>query len=211
MENIIDSLKWRYATKVFDKNKKISDEDFQKILDSLILTPSSFGLQPWKFVVVENPALREKLVEYSWNQEQVKDASHLIVLARIDEFSDKFIDDYLDSMVSQTWALREDLKGYEDMMKWALLSRPTPALEEWASRQVYIALWNALTVAASLWIDAVPMEGFVPEKYDEILGLKEMGLSSVLVLPLGYRSEEDKYASRPKIRYKEDEVVVRLK
>lgn len=207
---ILESLNWRYATKVFNKDKKISEEDLQKVLDSLVLSPSSYGLQPWRFVVVENPAIREELKSHSWNQGQVTDASHLLVLCRIDDFSEKFIDDYLDDMCATTWATREDMKGYEDMMKWNLLSRDEETLKSWAAKQVYIALGQAWVVCAELWIDTCPMEGFDPAKYDEILWLKEKGMASVLVLPIGYRDESDKYSTNPKIRYSKEKIVTRI-
>ena len=202
MKKIIENLNWRYATKVFDKAKKVSEEDFETILESFRLTPSSFWLQPWKLIVVENPELREKLVEYSWNQRQVADASHLLVFAKYNDFWEKNIDKYLDKIIEIRAWNREELIWYENMMKWFFKNSTPEKISSWQENQINIALWNLMTTCAVLWIDSCPIWWFIPEKYDEILWLKEKWLSSVVLLPIGYRDEElDKYAKLKKVRF----------
>lgn len=208
MNKIIENLNWRYATKVFDKNKKVSKEDFETILESFRLTPSSFWLQPWKLIIVENDELREKLVESSWWQRQVADASHLLVLARHNEFWDKDVENYIENTVETRWWEKKDLEWYENMMKWFLSNLSQEQKNIWEEKQIYIALWNLMTTCAVMWIDSCPIEWFSREKYDEILWLKEKWLSSVVVLPIGYRDEEnDKYAKAKKVRYSKEKLV----
>lgn len=207
--NLLESLKTRYATKVFDSSKKISDTDLNEILEAFRLSASSFWLQPWKVIIVENPELREQLLPHSWNQKQVVEASHLLVLARIDKPNNELIEDYLNDIVATRWASREDLKGYEDMMKWFFASMDDQKRNFWATKQVNIALGNLLTFLAYKNIDSCPMEWFIPQKYDEILWLSELWLASELVLPIGYKSSEDKYAWLPKVRFGLDKLVIR--
>jgi len=204
---IIEDLKWRYATKEFDTTKKVSDENMDILLDSLRLTPSSFGLQPWKFVVVRNEELRGKLVEASWGQKQVAEASHLIILCSPLDISEKDVDAYVDSVANERSVDRETLVGFRDMMVGFISRKDEKQRKEWMKNQLYIALGNLMTTCASLRIDACPMEGFLPSKYNEILGLKEKGLRPVLVCPVGYRSADDKYADIAKVRYTQEEVV----
>lgn len=211
MKNILDALKWRYATKVFDPNKKIPAEDFQKILDALVLSPSSYGLQPWKFVIVENPKLRAELRPHSWNQAQITDASHLIVLCRVNTIDEVFVTKFIELTAKKRGMNPHDLDGYKNMMIGDVVQGPrSKRVDEWAKDQVYIALGNLLTVAATMGIDACPMEGFDPSKYDEILNLKEKGLSSAVICALGYRSADDKYADLAKVRFDEKDVVVKM-
>lgn len=210
MSNLIDDLNWRYATKEFDSSKKISNSDFNVLAESLRLSPSSFGLQPWKFVLVENEQIRQSLVGHSWNQKQVVDASHLFVLARVNDLGDSLVDNYLEDMIKTRGGSREDLKGFEDMMKGFLANMNDDQKSHWANLQIYIALGQLMTTAAHMRIDACPMEGFSKAEYDKILGLQEKGLSSVVVCPVGYRKESDKYATAPKVRFPMDELLVRI-
>ncbi|MCP4914675.1 MAG: NAD(P)H-dependent oxidoreductase [Oligoflexia bacterium] len=205
---IIEDLNWRYATKEFDSSKKVSNEDLNTILDSLILSPSSFGLQTWKFVVVEKQDLKDKLLEHSWNQKQVVDASHVIVLCRPTTFGDAEVDKFLESTASHRGQDLESLKGYGDMMKGFLSRMDEEGKAQWMKNQVYIALGNVMTVCANMRIDACPMEGFIAPKYDEVLGLADHGLTSVVVLPIGYRADSDKYATAKKVRYSQEELVI---
>lgn len=208
MSEIIEQLKWRYACKEFDKDKKISDEDFNVLLESLQLTASSYGLQPWKFVIVENQQTREELVVHSWNQRQVSEASHLIVMCIPDTIDEEFIDKYLSSMATTRDQDIESLEGFKKMLMM-VANKSDADKELWAKKQVYIALGNLLTTCAVMNIDSCPMEGFLPQKYDEVLGLKELGLKSVLVCPVGYRSSNDKYADLKKVRYTLDELIIK--
>ena len=181
---MISGLSWRYATKKFDATKKLSAEAFETLLEALRLTPSSFGLQPWKFVVVENPSVREELVTHSWGQRQVADASHLLVLCRKTALDASQVESYIADMIQKTGAPAEALQGYKDTMLGFIQNLSPEMAASWAEKQVYIALGNALTVAASMQIDACPMEGFSKADYDRVLGLPELGLASVLVLPV---------------------------
>lgn len=208
---IMQALQWRYATKMFDANKKLSEADFQKLLDALVLTPSSFGLQPWKFVVVENPELRAQLRPHSWGQSQITDASHLLVLCRVNTIDEAFIQKNLDQIVKIRGVSQESLQGYKEMMIGNLVTgERAKIIDQWARNQVYIALGNLMTVAAALEIDACPIEGFDANKYDEILDLKKYGLSSCVVLPVGYRSEEDKYQQVKKVRFEKKDLVITM-
>jgi len=210
MTKIIDALNWRYATKKFDPEKKVSQEDIKIIEESLRLTPSSFWLQPWKFVWVKNTELKAKLVEHSWGQKQVIDASHLLILCRVNELWEGMVEDYIDDAKETTWATSEQLQGYKDMMLWFIQNTPNETLKTWADKQSYIAIWNLMTVLADMRIDSCPMEGFVKEKYDEILWLTDKWLSSVLVMPIWYRASDDIYATREKIRYTNEELFLEI-
>jgi len=203
---VLQQLNWRYATKKFDPTQKIPPEIWKTLEDSLVLAPSSFGLQPWKFIVVSNPEIRQQLVQHSWGQTQVVDASHLVVLAIQNEISAADVDRYIQhtSVVRQVGV--DTLQGYANIIKGFLSNPPIP-LHEWAARQVYIALGQFLTVAAILGIDTCPMEGFNPAAYNEVLGLTEKGYSAVVLCPAGYRAADDKYAALPKVRYPNQDVV----
>lgn len=205
-EQVLQQLNWRYATKKFDPTQKIPPEVWHNLENSLVLAPSSFGLQPWKFFVVNNPEIRQQLVEHSWGQTQVVDASHLVVLAIKKDLSEADVDYYVQYMSAVRQVPVDALQGLANVIK-NFLKNPPVNLKEWAARQVYIALGQFMTAAAMLGIDTCPMEGFNPAKYDEILGLTEQGYSAVVVCPAGYRAADDKYAAMPKVRYPSEEVV----
>jgi nitroreductase len=207
-EAALQQLKWRYATKQFDPTKKISDEAWEVLEQSMVLAPSSFGLQPWKFFVVENPEIRQKLLEHSWKQAQVVDASHLVVFAVKRNLGPADVDRFIDRTAAVQGIPAESLAGFSGMMKGFLKNFPTAQdIDNWSIRQVYIALGQFMTTAAMLGVDTCPLEGFVPPKYDEILGLAEQGYGAVVVCPVGYRVDGDKYADKPKVRYETAEVV----
>lgn len=207
-EQVLQQLHWRYATKKFDPAKKISEDVWQALEKSLVLTPSSFGLQPWKFFVVSNPEIRKNLVEHSWGQTQVVDASHLVVLAIKKDLNEADVDRYVQHMSEVRQVPVDALQGMAKMIKGFMTNPPYPLnLNEWAARQVYIALGQFMTSAAMLGIDTCPMEGFNPAKYDEVLGLEAQGYATVVVCPTGYRATDDKYATMPKVRYPSQDVV----
>jgi nitroreductase len=207
-DQLLQQLHWRYATKKFDPTKKIPQDVWEALEKSLVLAPSSFGLQPWKFFVVTNPETRQQLVAHSWNQAQVAEASHLVVLAIKKEINDAYVDHYVQHMANVRETSAENLAGFGNVVKGFLTNPPYPLdLEEWAKRQVYVALGQLMTSAALLGIDTCPMEGFAPAKYDEILGLTELGYASVVLCPLGYRAADDKYAVLPKVRFPQEEMV----
>lgn len=206
----LSKLNWRYATKGFDPAKKLSAEQFEELLEALRLAPSSFGLQPWKFVVVENAELREKLKAAAWNQPQVTDASHLIVLCRQEKVGQAEIDHFIQTTATERGQAPADLDAYKKMMEGAVLNMDAARQATWAGEQVYLALGVLLSACASADIDASPMEGFDSAQYDQILDLPGKGLRSVVICAVGYRSEDDKYASAKKIRYPKDEIIIRL-
>ncbi|MEM9156929.1 MAG: NAD(P)H-dependent oxidoreductase [Cyanobacteria bacterium J06642_2] len=204
---VLQQLQWRYAVKQFDPTKVISDDLWQTLEQTLLLAPSSFGLQPWKFIVVRDPDVRQQLVEASWGQTQVVEASHLVVLAIPTEVDSTDVDRFVQRMADVRQTPAEKLQGYGNMVKGFLQNPPFPVtMKEWATRQVYIALGQLMTSAAMLGIDTCPMEGFIPAKYDEILGLTERGLTAVVVCPAGYRADGDKYATMAKVRYPHEDV-----
>jgi nitroreductase len=193
--NIIETLNSRFSIKNFDATKKISDKDFDIILEVLRLTPSAFGLQPWKFLIIKNANLRKTLKEFAWHQDQVTDASHLIVLCSIKDLNQKYIDKYIALVAKERGLEISALDGYRKKAAGYLLTRTKEDLCVWAGKQVYIALGNLLTACAVLKIDACPIEGFDRQKFDEILNLDKMGLKSEVVCALGYRSENDVYSN----------------
>ena len=205
---MLQQLQWRYAVKKFDATKKIPEELWTALEQSLVLAPSSFGLQPWQFFVVRDPEIRRQLVEHSWGQTQVVDASHLVVFAIEKDIGNADVDRFVRRMAEVRQIPVENLEGYAKIVKGFLEKPPYPLdINDWSTRQAYIALGQYMTCAAMLGIDTCPMEGFVPDKYDEILGLTERGYKSVVVCPAGYRAPDDKYASMPKVRYATEEVV----
>ena len=210
-QQLLAQLNWRYATKQFDPARKIAPATWAALEEALVLTPSSFGLQPWKFIVVADPAVREKLVAVSWNQRQIADASHLVVFAVKTPFGEKDIDHLLARIAELRGVPAASLAPYREMMAGSLLrGLDEAARAQWAIRQVYIALGNFLTCAALMGVDACPMEGIEPAKYNEILGLPQQGLSAVVVATAGYRSSADKYAALTKVRYPRSEVVLTI-
>ncbi|MDD2763633.1 MAG: NAD(P)H-dependent oxidoreductase [Opitutaceae bacterium] len=208
-DQLLHQLNWRYATKQFDPQRKIGSQDWAALEEALVLTPSSFGLQPWKFIVVTNPTVKEKLVAASWGQRQVTDCSHLVVFAIKQDLGEKDIDAYLDRIAEVRGAPRETLAGFRDLMIGSIVHhRDQGAREAWATRQVYLALGNFLTSAALLGIDACPMEGIDPVQYDKILDLDQRGLTAVVAAAAGYRAASDQYAALKKVRFPRAQVLV---
>ena len=208
---LLTQLNWRYAAKQFDVQRKINPSTWAALEETLVLTPSSFGLQPWKFVVVTDPTVREKLVTASWGQRQVADASHLVVFAIKRNLRETDIDAHVNRIAEVRGATRDSLKGYRDAMVGSIITgRDEAARRSWASNQAYIALGNLLTSAALLGIDACPLEGIEPAKYNEILGLEQQGLSTVVAAAAGYRASSDKYAAARKVRFPKEEVLVEV-
>ena len=212
-QQVVEQLNWRYATKVFDAEKKISDDDWKALEEALVLSASSYGLQPWKFFVVTDPAVRESLVEHSWNQRQVADASHLVVFAVNKQMTEADVDRYVDRVVEVRGGDAESLQGYRNMMVRDIVDGPRGQGEagtQWAKLQSYIALGNFMTAAALMGIDTCPMEGFVAQKYDEILGFEDRGLTAGVLCPAGYRAGDDKYAGLPKVRFDAADMIERI-
>jgi nitroreductase len=207
-DTLIRQLEWRYAVKQFDPTRKISQVDWQTLEQALVLSPSSFGLQPWKFFVIDNPEVRTKLREISWGQSQPVDASHLVVFTLKKDLSPADIDRYIARIAEVRGVTAESLQGFKDiLLSSTKAAADAGTLNTWMSRQVYIALGNLLTSAAMLGIDACPMEGIEPAKYDEVLGLSEKGYTTLCVAALGFRASTDKYAELQKVRFPQAEVV----
>ena len=197
---LIEDLKWRYATKKYDATKKVSDENITKLKEAIHLSASSWGLQLYKFLDIKNPSIRESLKPHSWGQTQITDASHLFVFCSHTTVSDQDTDDYI-ALKSKVQGMKvEDLKGYGDFMKMKINEKSPGEVKDWTEKQTYLALGNALMACASMKIDATPMEGFDAAKYNEILGLTEKGLTATVVLAIGYRHEEDTAQDQDKVR-----------
>jgi len=208
---LLAQLQWRYATKKFDSTKTIPANLWATLETALILTPSSFGLQPWRFIVVTDPAVKESLVPVSWKQAQPADCSHHVVFAVRKAVGDADVDHFIESIVAVRCATKESLKGYRDIMAgFASKAAKEGWIREWGIRQLYIALGNFMTSAAVLGVDTCPMEGLSPADYDRILGLEGTEFETVFACAAGYRAADDKHAALPKVRFTASEVIRRI-
>lgn len=206
--DLLAALQWRYATKKFDATKKISENDWQTLENALVLSPSSYGLQPWKAEVITDLKLREKLLPQAWGQKQIVDCSHLVVLCIKKDIDKSDIAEFIDRMAQVRSQPRDKFAAYEKGMIDDLIEGPRHAIiNEWSSRQVYIVLGNLLACAAVLGIDACPMEGFLPDKFDTVLELDKKGLASRVCCALGYRAAEDAYANETKVRFDASQLI----
>jgi nitroreductase len=203
----LEALHWRYATKKFDPSLRIAPDVWNALEQSLVLAPSSFGLQPWRFVVVGDPDVRAKLRAASWNQPQITTASHLVVLARRSPMRREDVRAFIARMSEVRGIPAEQLAGYQGMIEQFVFA-PGFDAEAWTARQCYIALGTLLTTAAFLGVDACPMEGIDPAAYDELLGLPASGFRTTVVATLGYRAADDSNAGARKVRYPTASVVV---
>ena len=208
--DLIKALNNRYATKKFDATKKLSQDIVEQLIEAARLTPTSYGLQLMKLVVVENPRLREELVSASYGQNQVKDSSHLFVLCREENVTEDHIESYMSNIAGTRSVEIEKLNPFKNAIEQAVLPKTDEEKSDWMGRQVYIALGNLLTSCAILGVDSCPMEGFVPDEYDRILDLKSKGLKSVLVVPVGYRASDDFNAQNKKVRRDSADFLVRI-
>ncbi|PTV97729.1 nitroreductase [Rhodobacter aestuarii] len=208
---LIDTLNWRYATKKMDPAKAVPEEKVARILAAAQLAPTSSGLQPFEILVITNADLRAQLRGAAYDQAQVTDGSHLIVFAAWDNYTDARIEAVVDHTVAERGIPREMVTPYYDNLKAQFLPRPAEVNFDHAARQAYIAFGIALAQAAEEEVDATPMEGFDPAKVDEILGLREKGLRSVTLMPLGYRANEgDWLLGMKKVRKPLSELVTRI-
>lgn len=206
MSQFNENAKWRYATKKFDATKKVSDKDLATLKEAIQLSASSFGLQLYKVIIVENPETRTTLQAASWGQTQIVDASHLLVFANQTTVDNGDVDNYLNNVAATRNLPIEALTGYGDYMKGFLGNLPEDAKPIWTSKQTYIALGNLLNAAAELKIDVTPMEGFIPAQYNEILGLDKLNLNAALVAAVGYRHSEDDTQHYAKVRKSNDDL-----
>ena len=198
--NIIDSLKWRYAVKKFDTNKDLSEIQIETLKEAFNLTATSYGLQPLKLVIIKNKKIQEKLVPFSWNQQQILQASHLLVICIKDNYTTKEVENYFNLVQKIRNTPDEVINPFKKFLTAEIAKKTQEELYVSNKNQAYIALGNLLTVCASQEIDSCPMEGFTPDKYDEILDLTKNNLKSVLVLPVGFRASDDYMKDLTKVR-----------
>jgi len=210
-QQLLEALQWRYATKVFDANRKIPADVWSALEHALVLTPTSYGLQPYKFLVISDPAKRAELLPHSWNQKQVVDASHFVVFTAKNKMTEADVDKLIKRTVEVRKLPADALNAYRGMMLSDVVNGPRGKIaHEWATRQTYIALGNLMTCAAVLGVDACPMEGLNPAEYDRVLGLNGSDYATVVACALGYRAGSDKYAGLAKIRYEAKELVQQI-
>ena len=198
---LTDTFNWRYATKAFDSSRTLPEEDWSTLQEAMQLSPSSFGLQPWHFILIKSADLRAELLPHTWGQTQVTDCSHFVVLCTRTDIEVPFVEEFIASTAEQRGVTTESLQGYQDVVV-DFITRLTPSERiEWSQRQTYLALQRLMDSAALLEIDTCPIEGFLPEKYNEVLDLPSKNLTASVCCALGYRSPDDKHADLAKVRY----------
>jgi len=208
--SLIEKLQKRAAIKNFDATKKLTKAQLDQLLDTVRLAPSSMGLQAYRILVVEDPEIREKLREASHGQAQLTQSSQVIIFAIEKEIDKDYGNYYLDLIAKTRGIGREHLAGFGQMVQGTIASLSEEQKINWATKQTYIALGVLLTAAAEMDIDACPMEGFDAGKFDEILGLKKLGLSAVVIAPVGYRSDEDVYSKMEKVRRAKEDLFIHI-
>ena len=208
MNQSIENLQWRYAVKKFDDNKSLNDQQITVLKEAFNLTATSYGLQPLKLVVVQNKNIQQQLVAHSWNQQQVAQASHVLVICVPKELTVADVDAYFALVKEIRNTPDEILNPFKEMLSNNIANKSAEELQQWMRSQAYIALGNLLTVAANERIDSCPMEGFIPAKYDEILGLDAHNLTATLVLPVGFRAEDDYMKDLKKVRKNLTDIVI---
>jgi nitroreductase len=207
-EVIHTQMNWRYACKKFDSTKKIREADWNVLLESLRLSASSYGLQPWKFIVVQSPELRKQLLPLSWGQTPVTDASHFVVLTYKEKMDEAHVDKFFQKIAQVRGIDPITLDGYKNMVIGDVIKGPrSEVINWWAQRQTYIAMGSLLTTAALMEIDTLPMEGLNPSGYDKVLGLEGSGYKTVAAIACGYRADDDKYQFVKKVRFDLNDVV----
>lgn len=209
--NIIESLNWRYATKKFDSNKKLSKNQVNILKNAFNLTASSYGLQPIKLIVISNQEIKNNLLEFSFNQKQVIQCSHLFVICIETDIDESYIELYFKRVVDIRKTSAKVLESFKNSIINEFNDMSNTSIINWSKNQAYLALGNLMTVCAVEGIDSCPMEGFMPEKYNEILDLKSKNLKSVLVMPVGYRSVDDQFSSFKKVRKDINDNTIELK
>jgi len=208
--NTIENLEWRYAVKKFDDQKFLQDTQIETLKKAFNLTATSYGLQPIKLVIIKNKEIQQQLVPHSWNQQQVLQASHLLVICIDTKLDESDVEKYFERVQEIRNTPDEIINSFRDYLKSTIASKSVDDLLSWGKNQAYLALGNLLTVCANEKIDSCPMEGFIPEKYDEVLNLQEKNLTSVLVLPVGFRAEDDIMNNQKKVRKNIEEIVLEI-
>ncbi|WP_330442125.1 NAD(P)H-dependent oxidoreductase [Flavobacterium sp. C4GT6] len=210
MENYIESLNWRYATKKYDPTKKVSAQDLETLKEAVQLSVSSMGLQPYKVLIIENPEVRQKLKAAGYNQDGITESSQLFVFAYEKNVSENHVEAYMDNISKVREVEKDSLKPFEDMVNGFINNQTEEGKNEWAAKQAYIALSTLINTAALLKIDATPMEGFNAQQFDEILGLDKLGLSTAVIAAVGYRHEEDGFQHFKKVRKPQNELFITI-
>lgn len=206
----INKLEWRYATKKFNPEKTLSDEKLNIVKQAFNLTATSFGLQTIKLLVIKSKDIRQKLVEHSFGQKQVLEASHLLVLCIQDNIQTDDVEAHFDNVEAIRATPKSVLEPFERDLKNMMAAKSVEERQKWSVNQAYIALGNLMTVCAMEEIDSCPMEGFDPKAYDKLLNLESMNLRSVLLLPVGYRSNDDMFADFKKVRKSLEQTVIEM-
>jgi nitroreductase len=208
-EEIIEKLNWRYAVKKFDAVRKVSEADWQTLEESLMLTPTSFGLQPYKFIVITDDKLKAELQPFAWNQPQISTCSHLVVIATKNEVTEADVEEYIQRIMEVRGTdYNDDMKNFQTMINGFRKNAEDQGwMQQWTHKQSYIALGFLMQTAALLHIDSCPMEGFNAADFDRILGLDKEGYSAAVLCPVGYRSAEDWLANLPKVRFDSSKLV----
>lgn len=209
--NTIESLKWRYAVKKFDSEKQLSESQINTLKEAFNLTATSYGLQPLKLVVIQNKEIQKKLVPLSMNQSQIQEASHVLVICIPDDYTTDEVENYFNLVKKIRNTPEAIVKPFKDFLTTDIEKKTQEELFLWNKNQAYIALGNLMTVCAIEKIDACPMEGFNPEKYDTFLNLKSQNLKSVLVLPVGFRADDCYMKDLAKIRKEEKDTIIEIK
>ena len=210
MSNYNEDLKWRYATKKFDPSKELEESKLETLLESIQLSASSYGMQPYEILVIKDKELREKLHPAAYEQPQILDASYLLVFCANTVIDEAYLDEYIENIVSTRGMKKEDLSGMKEMIMNAVISQSDENKIEWAKRQAYLALGNLLSAAAHYKIDVCPMEGFDPSQFNELLSLKGKNLDVAVIATVGYRSDEDQLQHAPKVRKAKEKLFHRL-
>ncbi len=206
----IKQLKWRYATKRFDSTKSLSDKKIDILKQTFNLTATSYGLQPLKLVIIKDATLKKQLMPLTYNQAQVRDASHVLILCVEKNIDSNFIKNHFKNVEGKRKTPRDILDPFEKALIENFSDKESTDIRQWMVNQLYLTLGALLTVCAVENIDACPIEGFEPKKYDALLGLEEKGLESVIVLPVGYRDESDFFINLKKVRRGVEELVVEI-
>ncbi len=210
MNQFLESQNWRYATKKFDATRKISESDLAILKEAIRLTSSSYGLQPYQILIIENPAVRAKLQPVSWGQSQITEASHLIVFANYTKIDNDYIDAFFENICVTRNMPIDPLLVYKEFMTNAINKKSNEEINIWNQKQTYLALGNLLNAAADLKIDVCPMEGYDPKQYNEILGLDKLNLNAALVATIGYRSDEDATQNYKKVRKSNEDLFITI-
>ncbi|MCX2719747.1 NAD(P)H-dependent oxidoreductase [Lentiprolixibacter aurantiacus] len=210
MSDIIDRLEWRYAVKKFDPSRKLKTEQLDKLKRAFNLTATSYGLQPIRMLVLQDQDLQNRLLSHSYNQQQVAQASHLLVFCVETNVDGDYVKSYFERVKEIRGTSDQILNPFREYLVREFSNKDQKEIQEWATRQAYLAMGNLLTICALEEIDACPMEGFEPEAYNELLGLKEKGLSAVLVMPVGYRAQDDMFADFKKVRRKMSKSIIEI-